>query len=306
MYKKSFVQVLVTVFGVLVLNGIYLLYPYGTESVDLPEKIYSLYGVNSDEAKHGNHIKVVTVNYDGEIKTHLCRSYSPVTALIDLGYSVSNRNKITATCPISQLFNNSHILVETYRTTIDEVVIEIPYETIMKGNVLCKKMSQEVTEQEGVLGLMTQKVRRIFRGNTLIAEEIIEENIEREARPHIVVIRGPEDLPDSVPQRGYNCPYWSSYIDTVAATEEEKQWLKFVMKWESGCNAESNKSFHKGLYQWDPCQWYKQYPNDNIFDGEAQIRRTLEKLRAGANPNQMWPNVHRKYKSIYGELSWLQ
>ena len=306
MYKNSFAHVLVILFGILILNGIYLLYPRETLSKELPEKVYEIYRVDPIEARNGSHIKVVTVSYDGEISRHLCRSYSPVTALIELGYHISNMNKITTTSPISQLYTNSYILVETYRTTIDEVLLEIPFQTVMKGNVLCKSLAQEVREQEGVLGLMIQKIERVYRGNTLIAEEIIEEYLEREARPEIVVIRGPEDLPSSVPQRGYNCTYWNTYIDGIAATDEEKQWLKFVMKWESGCNAESNKSFHKGLYQWDPCLWYKQYPHDNIFDGEAQIRITLQKLRDGANPNRMWPNVHRKYRATYGELSWLQ
>jgi hypothetical protein len=297
MYKNSFVHVLVLLFGIFLLNGVYLLYPRETKSKELPGKIYEIYRVDPVEARHGSHIKLITVNYDGTITKHLCRSYSPVTALIELGYHISNMNKITATSPISQLYTNSFILVETYRTTIDEVLLEIPFQTVMKGNVLCKSLSQEVKEQEGVLGLMTQKVKRIYRGNTLIAEEIIEEHMEREARPEIIIIRGPEDLPTSVPQRGYNCAYWSAYIDGIDATIQEKEWLKFVMRWESGCNAESNKSFHKGLYQWDPCLWYKQYPNENIFDGEAQIRRTLEKLRNGANPSRMWPAVHKKYLS---------
>ena len=273
---------------------------------DLPERIYEVYGTNSIEANGSNSIKVITVNYDGDIQKHLSRSYSPVTALIDLGYSVSNKNKITSTSPIAQLLTNSYILVETYRTTIDEILIEIPYERIMKGNVLCKRLATEVREQEGVLGLMTQRVQRIYRGDSLVAEEVIEESIQRQPRPEIIIIKGPEDLPDSVPQRGYNCTYWNAYIDGINATDEEKQWLKFIMYCESGCNAESNRSFYKGLFQWDPCLWYKQFPNDNIFDGEAQVRITLQKLREGANPNRMWPSCHRRYRSQFGEVSWLQ
>lgn len=295
MNKRSCVQVASIILGILILNSLSLLIPKDTESIELPERIYSVYRVDPVQAREGSHIKMVTINYDGSVNTHFCRSYSPVTALIDLGYSVSNRNKITSTSPISQLFTNSYILVETYRTTIDEILLEIPYETIMKGNVLCKKLAQEVTEQEGVLGLMTQRIKRIYKGDTLIAEEVVEENIQREARPEIIVITGPEDLPSSVPQRGYNCAYWNAYVDSINASVQEKEWLKFLMKGESGCNAESNKSFYKGLFQWSPCLWYTQYPNDNIFDGEAQIRRTLEKLRDGADPSKMWPAVHRRY-----------
>lgn len=292
MNRTLVTQVLILICSFLLLNVLNMQFPYESKCFGLSKDIERVYDINPTE---DSSIKMVTVNYDGNIKTHFCRSYSPVTALIDIGYPVSNRNKITATSPISELFTNSHILVETYRTTIDEILLNIPFETIMKGNVLCKKMSQEVTEQVGVLGLMAQKIKRVYRGDTLIAEEIVEENVQRESRPEIIVIKGPEDLPSSVPQRGYNCSYWQAYVDGITATELEKGWLKFVMKGESGCNAESNKSFYKGLFQWDPCLWYKLYPNDNIFDGEAQIRRTLEKLRAGANPAKMWPAVHRSY-----------
>lgn len=288
------------------LYGLYEYWPESYASTDLPQKEYELYDIFPRKDNEECEIKFVTVIYDGEVKRIISRSNSPVKALIDSGYSVSNRNRVISTSPISQLQNNSFIQVETYNATIDEVLLEIPYETVLKGEVLCKSLSQEVKEQTGVLGIVTQRIKRTYRGEELISEEIIEENIQREARPEIIAIRGPQDLPNSVTQRGADCNHWNTYIDSsINATQEEKQWLKFVMKWESGCNAESNKSYFKGLFQWNPCLWYKQFPSDNIFDGEAQIKRTLQKLREGANPNQMWPAVHKKYKQNYPELSWL-
>ena len=285
------------------LNVIFYEYPTYTKQQRLTDIIYR---VNTEELRKGLGIKLVTVNYNGEVQSHLTRSYSPVTALIDLGYSVSNMNKITSTSPISELQNNSYILVQNYTSTIDEIVYEIPYKTIIKGSTLCQQLSPSVKEQEGVLGLMLQRVKRIYQGNELIAEEVLEETVQKAARPEIIVIKGPNDSPDSVPQRGYDCTYWYKYVDGLNATAEEKQWLKFVMKWESGCNAENNKGFYKGLFQWSPCIWYKQWPYDNIFDGRLQIKRALEKLRNGTNPNNVWPAVHRKYIAKYGELSWLR
>lgn len=305
--KLLFKGVLILTIFTITTFGLYSLHPRSYAFVELPERVYQAYGVSSQEALGDSSIKFVTVNYDGQVKKFFSRAQSPVIALIDSGYSVSNRNKIVSTSPISQLYDGTYIQVYTYKTTIDEILLEIPYETILNGEVLCKNLAQEVVEQEGVLGVMSQKIKRTYKGDVLVAEEVVDETIEREPRPEIVVIRGPQDLPDSVPQRGYDCKYWGSYIDNnVNATTEEKNWLKFIMQCESGCNAESNKSFYKGLFQWNPCLWYKQYPNDNIFDGEAQIKRTLQKLRDGVNPNQMWPGCHGRYKSIYGELSWLQ
>jgi hypothetical protein len=308
MNRNTVLRVLLITISVSLFLNLYDLWPESHASVELPERVYEIYGVTAQEATGDSRVKVVTVNYDGEVKNVLSRSQSPVTALIDSGYSVSNRNRIISTSPISQLYNNSYILVYTYRVTIDEILLGIPFQTVHKGSVLCQSLAQEIVEQEGVLGAMTQRIKRTYRGDMLIAEEILDEDIVKEPRPEIIIIRGPDDTPSSVPQRGYDCDYWGSYIDnSINATTEEKQWLKFIMHCESGCNAENNRSFYKGLFQWHPCLWYKQYPNENIFNGEAQIKRTLQKLREGANPNRMWPACHRRYKDRFKEeLSWLQ
>jgi hypothetical protein len=153
---------------------------------------------------------------------------------------------------------------------------------------------------------MTQRIKKIYEGRDLLTQEVIDQNIVKAPRAEIIVIKGPNDSPSSVPQRGYDCVYWHSYVDNLNASQEEKQWLKFAMKLESGCNAESNSNqYYKGLLQWDPCLWYKQFPNENIFDGEAQIKRSLQKLRNGADPSRMWPNVYSRYVEKYGALSWL-
>lgn len=268
--------------------------------------VEAMYDIDFKEAKDYINFKLITINYEGEIKTHISNSGSPITSLIDLGYSLSNKNIVISTSPINKLYNNSFILVESYTSTIDEIILAIPYTVIVEGTTLCESLQTQSVQQEGVLGAMTQRIKRTYKGDELIAEEVIEENTTKEAKPKIIVIKGPDDTPDSVPQRGYNCTYWETYIDNISASEEERKWLKFTMKLESGCNAESNKSYYKGLFQWDPCLWYKLYPDDNIFDGEAQIKRTLQKIRAGANPRNMWPAVYKRYVEEYGELSWLQ
>jgi len=268
--------------------------------------IQMAYGVNSDVEK-GRYIpKVVVVNYEGEIKKHISTASSPVFALLELGYPISTMKKVISTSPMNTLYNHSYIYVFSYRDTIDEVKLEIPYQKIVKGETLCERLSEKVLEQQGVLGIMTQKVRRIYERGDLVMEEILEKDITREPRAEIYIIKGPDDSPKEVPQIGYNCDYWFKYVDTISASDEEKRWLKWTMKYESGCNAENNgHPYYKGLFQWDPCLWYQQYPNDSIFDGRAQIKRTLEKLRGGANPARMWPAVYKLYVAKYGELSWL-
>lgn len=268
--------------------------------------IHMVYGVNSDVEKRRYTPKVVTVNYEGKIKKHISTASSPVFALLELGYPISTMKKVISTSPMNTLYNHSYIYVFSYRDTIDEVKLEIPYQRIVKGGTLCERLSQKVLQQEGVLGIMTQKVRRIYERGELVMEEILEKDITREPRAEIYIIKGPDDSPKEVPQIGYSCGYWFAYVDTLNASVEEKRWLKWTMKYESGCNAENNKHpYYKGLFQWDPCLWYQQYPSDSIFDGRVQIKRTLEKLRGGANPARMWPAVYKLYVAKYGELSWL-
>lgn len=268
--------------------------------------IHMVYGIDADVEKGRYTPKVVVVNYEGEIKKHISTASSPVFALLELGYPISTMKKVVSTSPMNTLYNNSYIYVFSYRDTIDEVKLEIPYQRIVKGGTLCERLSQKVLQQEGVLGIMTQKVRRVYERGELVMEEILEKDITREPRAEIYIIKGPDDSPREVPQIGNNCDYWFAYVDTIKASEEEKRWLKWTMKYESGCNAENNRHpYYKGLFQWDPCLWYEQYPNDNIFDGRAQIKRTLEKVRGGANPARMWPAVYKLYVDKYGELSWL-
>lgn len=268
--------------------------------------IHMVYGINADMEKGRYTPKVVIVNYEGKIKKHISTASSPVFALLELGYPISTMKKVISTSPMNTLYNHSYIYVFSYRDTIDEVKLEIPYQRIVKGGTLCERLSQKVLQQEGVLGIMTQKVRRIYERGELVMEEILDKDITREPRAEIYIIKGPDDSPQEVPQIGYSCEYWFAYVDTLNASAEEKRWLKWTMKYESGCNAENNRHpYYKGLFQWDPCLWYQQYPNESIFDGRAQIKRTLEKLRGGANPARMWPAVYKLYVAKYGELSWL-
>lgn len=265
-----------------------------------------VYGIDTNIEKDSYTPKIITVNYEGTIKQHISTATTPVSALVELGYPISTMNKVISTSPMNYLYNYSYIYVFSYRNTIEEIELEIPYQKIVQGETLCEKLSQKILQQQGVLGLMTQKVKKIYEKGELITEEVLEKNITKEPIAEIYIIKGPDDSPKKVPQIGYNCDYWYAYVDTIKATEEEKRWLKWTMKYESGCNAEHNSHpYYKGLLQWDPCIWYEQYPDDNIFDGRIQIKRALQKIRAGANPAKMWPAVYKRYVAKYGELSWL-
>ena len=270
---------------------------------DFPKIVF---GVDSHKLQDNLNTKIITVYNDGDLKHFLTNASTPLDALIENGYTISTMNKIITTSPMDSLTNHAIIVIKTYRVVSEDVTVYIPYEKLVQGNTLCQALSKEVIQQQGVRGVMTQTLRKTYEGGDLVATDVTKQEVVKTPINEITILEGPDDSPDQVPQIGYNCDYWNNYIDNnVSASAEEKQWLKFTMKWESGCNGESNKNYYKGLFQWDPCIWYEQFPNDNIFDGRVQVTNTLWKIRMGGNPKYMWPAVYKKYVATFGELSWL-
>jgi len=269
-------------------------------SFDFPKLAF---GIDSQKAQDELTVKMISVNNDGDIKSFMTKANTPIDALVENGYSVSNMNKVITTAPLTRLTNHAYIILQTYRTTIEQITISIPYEKLAEGETLCQNLSKEVVEQAGVLGIETQTIKKTYEGKDLVATEITDQEVLRAPINEIIILQGPDDSPNQVPQIGYNCSYWDNVIDNeISATVGEKSWLEFAMMKESGCNAESNSGYYKGLLQWDPCIWYEQFPNDNIFDGRAQINHSLAKLRAGADPSKMWPAVYKLYIAQYGSL----
>lgn len=170
---------------------------------------------------------------------------------------------------------------------------DIPFSTeVVKSSELF--LGERRVVQKGVLGVKAQNVIKYFEDGELVKSTLIEEKIILDPVKEIIEEGTATYSLDGIEKRGYNCPYWSSVIDSGPYSDEEKSWLKFIMYCESGCNAESNKNAtYKGLFQWSFYWWKKQY-KDNIFDGNAQILHTIEKYRAGAAT--MWPACNAKYE----------
>jgi hypothetical protein len=248
-----------------------------------------------EKAKFG--YKIITISKEDDVRMYITKATTPIYALIDLEYPISNKNTVISTSPINNLTNGTYIKVKTSYTTIEDIKTEIPYATIVNGNTLCERLSEQYVQQKGVMGIKTTTLKKVFEDSELVLKEVLNEEINTEPRTEIIVIKGPDDSPTDVPQRGYDCTYWQGFVDTIRASEDEKHWLKKIMYCESGCNAESNKGYYKGLFQWDPCYWYKQFPDDNIFDGVAQIQHTLEKYRAGGE--NMWPACNKNYERAF-------
>jgi hypothetical protein len=225
---------------------------------------------------------------------------NPSDALEENGYVVAHDSKIV-TYSENSLANFSIIKIIKLKTKIETREVEIPFSTRVYDSWKYET-GEEVIEQKGVPGVMEQKVQSYYEDGVLVKEDILSEDILREPVEEVIALGSATYTLEGITEKGYDCEYWYSVVDRGNFSAEEKQWLKFMMYCESGCNAESNKSFYKGLFQWSPVLWKKLY-SENIFDGEAQIKHTIEKLREGADPNNMWPACSAKYESKYGEFN---
>jgi hypothetical protein len=187
------------------------------------------------------------------------------------------------------VINGSIIKIVRTSNTIFEMLEEIPFEKEIIENPQLLKGEEKVI-QEGKNGIKKLVYFNTYEDNVLVKSELIDE----------IIIKKPIKEIKEIGTSRYNCPFWYSVVDSGPYTQEEKDWLKFMMYCESGCNAESNKSNYKGLFQWSPYWWNKQF-DENIFDGYAQIKHTVEKYRAGeATRSNQWPRCNAKYLKATG------
>lgn len=197
------------------------------------------------------------------------------------------------------LVNGTIVNIVRTEILLVENILDIPFETETIKTTEYPQ-GKKVVVQEGVLGIKTERVLHYYEDGVLVGKELIEEYVNREPVKEVVEVGTSLYTLDGIEIRGYNCPYWYGVVDSGPYSEEEKRWLKFIMYCESGCNAESNKSSYKGLFQWSPYWWSKQF-TENIFDGNAQILHTLEKYRAGESTRaKQWPACHAKYVRTFG------
>jgi hypothetical protein len=198
------------------------------------------------------------------------------------------------------VINGSVIKIVRTTNTILEMLEEIPFEKEVIENPQLLKGEEKVI-QEGKSGIKKQVYFNTYEDNVLVKSELIDEIIIKKPIKEIKEIGTSMYSLNNIEKKGYDCPFWYSVVDSGPYTQEEKDWLKFMMYCESGCNAESNKSNYKGLFQWSPYWWNKQF-DENIFDGYAQIKHTVEKYRAGeATRSSQWPRCNAKYLKEKGK-----
>jgi len=240
--------------------------------------------------------KLITVQRNDVVIKLLTTSISLDEIIKESGIAITDNDLVFLNN--DYLIDGSIIRIIVTQKIVLEEYTDIPYETETVETTKYSKGTEYVS-QKGVLGVMRQRVLLYYEDDILIKKEILDEFVEKEPQKEIIEIGTSWYTLEGIELRGYNCPYWYSVVDREPYSEEEKRWLKFIMYCESGCNAESNKSNYKGLFQWSPYWWRKQFP-ENIFDGHAQIKNTVSKYRAGESTrSNQWPACHTKYLRTY-------
>jgi hypothetical protein len=277
-------------------------YTNASENIDVENVREIVFKFDSEEIKNTFDLNLVTVIINGSPRKVLTNRVEIDRLLKDMGIVNNNSKKILSTTENIQ--NGSVVRVITVGTVVEENSIEIPYRT---EKVNTKEIAYGDTKvvQKGVLGVRTQQVKKTYEDGKLVQEKVLSEEITREPVKEIVKVGVLKYSPNDLDRRyGYNCSHWYSVVDESNYTDQEKQWLKYVMECESGCNAESDKnSTYKGLFQWNPRYWDIFFPGDNIYDGYAQIENTIWKIRNGVNLYAYWPHCHRAYVREFGEFT---
>lgn len=251
-----------------------------------------MYGIDIREERISAKGKLLTIKRGNNI-FHIFTTSSDLHEIFrEYGITLASNDFVFLST--DALVNGTIVSIVRTKILLVENTLDIPFETETIESAK-RPQGEKVVVQKGVLGIKTERELHYYEDGELVGKELIEEYVSRDPVKEIVEVGTFPYTLDGIEIRGYDCPYWYTVVDSGPYSEEEKKWLKFIMYCESKCNAESNKSGYKGLFQWSPYWWSKQF-TENIFDGHAQLLHTVEKYRAGESTRaKQWPHCNAKY-----------
>ncbi len=257
----------------------------------------AVFGIDTQQERYSRKPKILSIKKGRTVYKVLTTETDVYQILKQYKIDISGKEKIIINTPY--ILNGTFITLIQTETIVENILLDIPFSTETKKSNMLAEGEKKIV-QEGVLGKKRVIVQSYYEDGILKDSVVLAESIVTEPVKKIYEIGTSIYSLEGIELRGYNCPYWYSVVDSGPYSNEEKEWLKFIMYCESGCNAEHNKSIYKGLFQWNPKWWKKQF-SENIFDGHAQIKNTITKYRAGESTRKnQWPACHAKFLSESG------
>lgn len=242
--------------------------------------------------------KVITIIFNNDKVTHLTYAETIQECIYELDFK-DTTYEIKGN-PSDNLMDGSRIYLSkiTESTYEIEEAIEFTIEYIENPAL---SIGVQNIQQQGSEGQLVRVYKEIYKDGDLDSEELISQEVFTEPINTIIEV-GTKTVyvaPMEVLGAGNSCIEWSNYVDTLTSDQTERDWMKFIMYRESGCNAGNNSnSLYKGLFQYHPTT-YANLGGVNIWDGYEQVELTLMKYRSGG-ANQ-WYHNNQEFIRLYGE-----
>jgi hypothetical protein len=158
-----------------------------------------------------------------------------------------------------------------------------------------------ITEVNGQDGYSKDTIRIIYEDGIAVRKETIKNEIIQEPVTEVIAI-GTRSVTIA------SCEYWGEVVDNITTDQTKREWFKYVMWRESGCD--SGKTSYgsgafKGLMQYLPSTFYTLYGGSDIWDGYEQILIASsiydEKLSYGeigwTYLQSQWPTATKEFRA---------
>lgn len=199
--------------------------------------------------------------------------------------------------PENILSKKAVIKVIRVNNEIEQETVDIPFDTVIKKDPLMPDTYKKV-QQNGVLGTLMRKYSLEFRNGELVDRQLLGEERITEPISEIIIIGTRKHDIYSGPN---SCPFWDNIIDNKTVNPEEKHWLKYMIRCESGCNTYANNAnLYFGIMQFNKLTFYSTFSGKDIFNGHEQLEYSLSIYRMGAAARHThFKGCEVRYNSLY-------
>lgn len=236
--------------------------------------------------------KYVTITFVNEHYSGLTYASTVKEALLDFDLDLNSKH-VTKPNLDFVLTENTHIRVlEVVREKYTEIE-SIPFDSVSVNDPAMDVSTTSVT-QVGRNGTKEVTYENTFINGILSSTRMLNEVITVKPQEEIIAV-GTKVVPteDASACQEMGPTYWTEYIQTMNASDEEKKWLLCVSACESGRNncRKSSNGFYYGIMQYSLSS-FESAGGTSIWNGGEQLNFALAVHRAGRAATT-WPGCYK-------------